>query len=210
MRRLEAQFAAVKCENQVAIVCNRNTIRAVEAQLDLSRIASGRNFEVVLKTVLLAVKREIYAGINFVVLNAAKLRHILQPARRIVSDEVTAVAGEAITAGEFWLLVPALQPHLNGCVRQASLRALREGYNCARGHQVNAIAGTMGNKLHVRVGLALIRLKAHWKLGKRGLNTGRSEVGSRGDRSGYIALEQKYAATEEKNQQKQATHARKS
>src|SRR5256885_6595469 len=174
MRRLETQFPPSQPKHQIAISGDRNITRPFEIQRNLTRVASRRNFKVIFELILISIKGEIDTGINFTVLNPSKLRNIAQPPRRIISDEVVAVARESIRAGHLGVLICSGKLHLYRHLPQPTLRMFRQHQNSLGWRQVQPISMSVRQELYLGIALALIRFKTDGKTRKRSLNLGGS------------------------------------
>src|SRR5688572_21603588 len=64
---LEADLAALRREDQVTAVCERDLLCSLEGELDLIRISAGGNDEVVFELSLVAVVDQVNAGVDVLV-----------------------------------------------------------------------------------------------------------------------------------------------
>ncbi len=95
-RCVEDDLAACRLDDDAAARVEAGAARAVEVQLDQSRVGTGPHDEVVLETTLVAVVDEIDPGIDVLVLDPGVLRDVRAPLRWIAPDEVAAGAGLSV------------------------------------------------------------------------------------------------------------------
>ena len=86
--------------------------------MNIFRIGTRRDPEVVLQLSLIPVVDEIDTRINLRVAHAAELGHIAPPLSRIVSDQIIAFSGERIRTHQLSVRASTRQFHpQHGCVR---------------------------------------------------------------------------------------------
>ncbi len=202
MWSFESQFAAVECQDEVAIGCDLQIFRTLEIEGNLVGIGAGGDLEVILQAALPAVKIQINPRIKIAILHSGKLRDIAPPAGRIVSDNVVTVARQRVIAGKLGGLICAAELHLyHGA--DLALGVLRQGKYGLAGSQIKAVAVSVGEESNATVALALVRLET-----KRQTTEGRPDllrIAKRGGRvstlgrawASDVAPEQERAAEEQ-------------
>ena len=106
-------------------VFHLNLTGAVELQFRLRWIGAGRYLKVIFQLALVAVKDQIDAGVDLLILDSRKLGNAGPPFRRIVAHEVVAVSRQRLGAGKLGVTMRARQLHLQildlGCLRNLRL-----------------------------------------------------------------------------------------
>ena len=142
-------------------------IDACVAEADHAGVGPGCDQEVVLELTLIAVVREVDAGIDVLIENPPVRRDIRTPPRRIVADEVVGLAEEPERTGDGCIGIGARELHAqHGAAGPLRSRGcgLTERQHRFGALQEERVAGPAGEKVDVPLGLTDVGLEAQRQL----------------------------------------------
>ena len=141
-------------------------LRCLESQSHLFWVGTRRDFKIVFQSSLVPVINKVNSRVNVLIPHARKLRNIAMPFGGIVSDEVIALAGKLFVTRSGRVLIGSVQRHTNDGSFPCGIAHRQHG---AISRQKQSMAGPMRQKLHLRRGLALVRLENQRQTHKRSL-----------------------------------------
>jgi len=148
-------------------------LRCLESQSHPSRVSTRRDFKIVFQSPLVPVINKVNSWVNVLIAHPRKLRNIAMPFGGIVSDEVIALAGKLFVTRSGRVLIGSVQRHTNDGSFPCGIAHRQHG---AISRQKQSMAGPMRQKLHLRRGLALVRLENQRQTHKRSLRLYRSHT----------------------------------
>ncbi len=147
-------------QDEVALGIKRFPRDAVKRQPDGAGARAGLDHEVVLELLLVAVVDQVDAAVDTLVGHLGVVGDVGVPLRRVVADEVVTHAGLLVETDGVGAGVRPDELHGHD-VAAIALLQLHHG---AGGCQERRVAGTLGQEVDPRIGLALVDLEAQREL----------------------------------------------
>src|SRR6266436_10351771 len=203
---MQARRLSGGAQQEIAFGSEFQLLRALQAEADLPRVGSGRDYKVVLELLPAAVIDKIDARIHALVHDFGVVGDFGPPLRGIVADEVVALAGHLLDASYCCIGRCAEQRHADGIRRtEFPLRSFRKAGECAKplrgfrvalflqhqnrfvGKKKKLVPRTAREELDLGIGLPVVGFKAQRQLavffsdlllrrGRRRLRSGRDQL----------------------------------
>ena len=190
-------FPLCHAHNQVAFLVETEFVRSLKAQPDGLQIGAWCDHEIVLQLSLVAIKDQIHAWIDVLVVHPGVRRYISVPLLRVIADQVVAAVGKFVLSDDLRrgmrtqplhaqngrgrdrrvLCLGDLRRHI-GRVRGPGLGGLGQDQHGFGGREKKGVAGAAGQVLNLAVGLPLVGFKTQgqFAVGFQYLLTGRRRI----------------------------------